>query len=291
MNSTCHKLALMLAALAVLANRLPVANAEETTEAAPPTSVLHEKWQRAYQKIAQSIEMRRGRSELSLHPTALLYYTNPVRINEQHGAVFLWTMEGRPAVFASIWSALHRQDPNSRNVTHEWHSLLEESDVQARRGETVLWTSSEPGIAWQALPDLPSPGATRSARLVQMRSIARRLSAGIETSEEKSELRLMSQPLYRYPEKTPGAIDGAVFAFVMATDPELLVLLESQEEAKTPAWKVAFARFGNKPMTVKDGEQTIWSCDKATPYKRTGKYYLMWRAEQMPAEPEEEKPQ
>jgi hypothetical protein len=279
-NDAIRKVAweFLAVAIALLAT-CPVPAEEPATE-----PKLHEKWQRAYRRVAESIEMRRGETELSIHPAALLYYTNPVRTNEQHGAVFLWTLEGRPAVFASIWSALHRQQPGSRNVTHEWHSLLESSDVTARRSDKLLWTSDEPGIVWQSLAGLPVPAATRSARLIQMRGIVRRLSVGIETSEE-SELRLMSQPLFRYAEKTPGAIDGAVFAFGMATDPELLVLLEANSAAEKPAWKIAFARFGNQSMTVKDGEQTIWSCEKGIARQPTGKYYLMWRAEEMPADP------
>ena len=286
MSHKFHRLALLLLALCALAPGLSVAKSDEPQA----ESVLHEKWQRAYRRIAESIEMRRGETKLEIHSTALLYYTNPVRTNQQHGAIYLWTQGGRPAVFGSIWSALHLQQPGSRNVTHEWHSLLEESDVTARREDKLLWTSDEPGIAWQSLPGLPTPAEGRSARLIQMRGIARRFSVGIETSGE-SELRLMSQPLYRYAEKTPGAIDGAVFAFGMATDPELLVLLEASAAAKAPAWQVAFARFGNQAMTVKDGEQAVWSCEKGIARQPTGKYYLMWRAEQMPAEPAEEIPQ
>jgi hypothetical protein len=273
----------------------PALGQESPAQESPATepqaeTILHEKWQRAYRQIAESIEMRRGETKLTLYPAALLFYTNPVRTNEQHGAIFLWTSEGRPALFGSIWSGQPPQDPAHRAVAHEWHSLLEETDVTARRGDKLLWTSNEPGIAWQTLPELPSPAATRSARLVQMRGIVRRLSVGIEASQE-SELRLMSQPLYRYPEKTSGAIDGAVFSFGMATDPELIVLVEARDAAKSPAWQVAFARFGNLPMTVKDGERTVWSCEKGIARQPTGKYYLMWRAEQMPAEPKEEQSQ
>ena len=273
-------------ALAILASAAACAAAEEPEAG----TILHEKWQKAYRKIAESIEMRHGEAALTLQKAALLYYTNPVRTHGQHGAIFLWTLEGRPAVFASIWSELHRRDPASRNVIHEWHSLLKASDVTARRGEKLLWTSAEPGIDWQSLADLPEPAATRSGRLVQMRGIARRLSVGIESVEE-SELRLMSQPLFRYAEKTPGAIDGAIFAFAMTTDPELLVLLEANDSAEKPAWKVAFARFGNQPLTVKDGEKTVWSCEKAIDRQPTGKYYLMWGVEQMPAEPKEQQSQ
>ena len=87
-----------------------------------------------------------------------------------------------------------------------------------------------------------------------MRSLVRRYSVSIQV-EGESDLRLMAQPLFRYPEAVAGVVDGAVFSFAMSTDPELLVLLEDREAAGKPAWHVAFARFGNKAMTVKDGER------------------------------------
>jgi hypothetical protein len=246
-------------------------------------AVLRERWQRAYQSIAESIQMRRGERPLSLHKSPLLFYTNPVRQNDQHGSIYLWTEEGRPAVFASIWSALHRNNPADRNVTHEWHSLVESGDLQATRDGQVLWTSGEAGIAGQLLQETPAPAASRAARLVQMRSIARGLSANIEV-EGESELRLMPQPLYRYSEGVANASDGALFVFAMSTDPELIMLLEAGD-GRQPAWRVAFARFGNRPMTVADGQRILWSCGAGTPYQRAGKYYLMWRAERMAADP------
>ena len=76
-----------------------------------------------------------------------------------------------------------------------------------------------------------------------------------------------------------------LFAFAMTTDPELLVLLEDREMAGKPAWHIAFARFGNKGMKVSDGERTVWSCEQGAPGRSDGKYYLRWRAEEMPASP------
>ena len=68
--------------------------------------------------------MQHGQQRLTLLEKPLLFYTNPVRMNDQHGAIFLWTEAGRPAVIGSIWSAINRQNPSSRIVSHEWHSLL-----------------------------------------------------------------------------------------------------------------------------------------------------------------------
>jgi len=250
----------------------------------PGAATLHKKWQDKYRSIADSLEMRRGQVKLTLEPVALSYYTNPVRTNDQHGAIFLWTEGGRPAVFGSIWSAESRTDPKTRNVTHEWHSLVEDLDVTTTRKGQVLWNCGEPGIAWLPLAELAPPAASRAARLVQMRAIPRRYSVDIQ-AEGESDLRLGTQPLYRYPEKTAGAIDGAIFAFGMATDPELLVLVEAHDKDQKPAWHVAFARFGNKAMKVTEGERLVWSCGAGAPGRSEGKYHLFWRAEQMPAEP------
>jgi hypothetical protein len=244
---------------------------------------LREKWQKVYAEIAGSIEMRRGKMKLALEPTPLLFYTNPVRATDQHGSIFLWTDQGRPAVIGSIWSALNRTDTSLRNITHEWHSLVEEPDVQAVRGGQTEWTSGEPGIAWQALELTPAPASSRPLRLVQMREIARGLTATI-TAEEANELRLMTQPLYRYPEKPPAAIDGAIFVYSLATDPELVVLVEATNASGTPAYRLAFARFGNLAMAVKSGERTLWTCNRGTPGRSNGKYYLYWRVEQRKAD-------
>ena len=253
---------------------------------------LREKWQAVYAEIAQSIEMRCGEKKFALEEKPILFYTNPVRATDQHGTIFLWTDRGRPAVFGSVWSALNRTDTSLRNITHEWHSLVEEPDVQAVRGGQTDWTSGEPGIAWQSLHSeletAPAPASSRAGRLVQMREIARGLTAAI-TAEEANELRLMTQPLYRYPElsnleNAPGAIDGAIFVYSLATDPELILLVEATETTNKSAYRVAFARFGNLAMDVKQGERTLWTCDRGTPGRSNGKYYLHWRVEQRKAD-------
>lgn len=249
----------------------------------PADAALREKWQKVYREIAESLEMRHDKTKLLLHDAPLLYYSNPVRGTDQHGTMFLWTEEGRPAVLGSVWSGMDRQKPTLRNITHEFHSLVEDSKIESLVDGKTRWTSGERGIAWQALAGTPAPEATRTGRLVQMRVIARRLSASI-TAEEKNELRLLPQPLYRYPDKTAGAVDGAVFVFALATDPELVLLIEASADADTRVWKVAFARFGNLAMAVKDGERTLWTCERGTPGRSAGKYYLYWRVEQRPAE-------
>jgi len=247
---------------------------------------LPEIWQGAYRKIAETIEMHRGDARLKLEEKPLLFYTNPIRQNDQHGTIFLWTERGRPAVFGSIWSETNRMNSDVRNVTHELHSLAGTADVKATRSGKVLWSSDEPGIEWRTIENSPVPAASPPARLVQMRDLARRLSASLKAAAMVSDLRLMTQPLFRYPEKVDSAIDGGLFALVIATDPEIVVWIEAVEQEGKSLWRVAFARFSHFAMSVKDGERTIWSCEYVQPPLKSGRYHVVWRAEHMPANPQ-----
>ena len=73
-------------------------------------------------------------------------------------------------------------------------------------------------------------------------------------STDREELRLLPKPLYRYEPKAGPVIDGAVFAFVMGTDPESLLLIEAVKSggkqsgssrlpaARRASWKAATRR-------------------------------------------------
>lgn len=271
----------LLPAWLVVALIVPQVGLPQETDNLP----LADMWFRAYRKIAESIEMHRGDTILELEEKPLLFYTNPIRLNDQHGTIFLWTERGRPVVFGSIWSERNRMNSAVRNVTHEFHSLAETPDAEATRSGNVLWTAGEAGIDWRTIENSPVPAASRTTRLVQMRDMGRQLTASVRADGIDSDLRLMTQPLFRYPERVEGAIDGGLFAFALATDPEIVVWIEALEHGGQQQWRFAFARFGHFAMSVKDSERTIWSCPYVQPPLKRGKYCCVWRAEQMPADP------
>ncbi len=70
-----------------------------------------------------------------------------------------------------------------------------------------------------------APATTPAERLRQMRDLAREFHIVMETESGRSDLRLLTQPVYRYEAKT----DGALFAFVLTTDPEAWLLIEERE--------------------------------------------------------------
>jgi hypothetical protein len=97
----------------------------------------------------------------------------------------------------------------------------------------------------------------------------------------ESELRLMSRPLYEY-SAVQEVLDGAIFAFVMGTDPELFLLIEARTINSTTAWYWAFARFTHIGITARHGNQTVFECQHRRE-TTTMEYYPLFNAELRPA--------
>ena len=142
-------------------------------------------------------------------------------------------------------------------VDHELVSLSTER-VEARHKGDVVWRSEKPGIAWTAFAGAPTPASKRPARLAQMRTLAASLKGHLGTTvDRKFELRLLSQPIYRYPESD--AAEGAVFAYVHATDPEILLLLRANLKAEKPIWEFSAARMTMVNCFLAKDDKEVWS--------------------------------
>jgi hypothetical protein len=192
--------------------------------------------------------------KLQAEDAPLLRWTNPQR-DDNRGITVLWTLRGRPQAIACIYT--YGDDA----IDHEFQSLSAEA-LEARRNDKVVWRP-EPGVEWKPLPDAGRPAATAGQRLLQMRSLARRFAAVVHQNQDHHELRLLPQPLYRYPAPREAAdpSDGAILALVQATDPEVLLLLEVQDTKSGPAWHYALARMTDLPLEVQlDGKQ-VWSVE------------------------------
>jgi hypothetical protein len=192
--------------------------------------------------------------KLDLHAKPILRFDNPVG-GVVDGVVMLWTEAGRPAALGQVFVV------KSEYWIHEFQSVSSTPFVLTRPRLESPWQPRKAGIKFESIPGAPAPAGTRSGRLTQMKDIARRFSASDDfrvrsedTQTTKYELRLLPSPAYRYPEKSAAA-DGALFAFVHGTDPEVVLLLEADEGK----WKYACA-----PLTcwavqaAIDGKQ-VWS--------------------------------
>src|SRR5262249_571584 len=142
----------------------------------------------------------------------ILLWSNPAA-GEIHGNVFLWTVDERPVVIGSLykWFSPHT------HMSHEFQSLAADK-LQAKYQGRAVWAPAAPGVKFASLADAPLPTVTALQRLVQMRQLSKDFSATkVERDGSTGELRLLTQPVYRYADAPRGVIDGGLFAFVQGT--------------------------------------------------------------------------
>lgn len=210
---------------------------------------------------AKAYEMTAGEgAPLNLVPRPILNWTNPER-KTKAGSVFIWTdHDGRPAVAMCIYPS------GGGAFDHEFQSLST-SAIQAKLGVSYVWWPREAGINYAAVEDAKVPGKTQAVRLTQMRAFARKFSARIVGNNSRFKpLRLLTSPVYRYPEsKSEGKVtDGAIFVFVQGTDPEVLLLIEAvRDDEGTMQWRYALARMSMVRLEVSRNEKVVWTTEWA----------------------------
>jgi hypothetical protein len=190
------------------------------------------------------------------HPKPLLRWTNPVG-GAPDGIVVLWTDGVRPKLVATVFQN------KGGNWVQEYYSLAACSFV-VRDQTQVLWEPRKQADEFRSVDDSPTPADSAAKRLAQMRALAREFSAHDDfTSNNQStrhELRLLTNPIYRYAAAEDGVIDGAVFAFVLGTDPELLIVLEARQSGDgSETWFYRFEAMTYWPVEVKRQARSVWS--------------------------------
>ena len=184
------------ATLAVLAAAVaPHARGQEGTSKAAPERgerALLERWKReaaGYSIVAHA----EPEETLTLKDEPALRWTNPVR-NTDGGLVFVWTAHGRPEAV----SCFYRVRWEGRLVeAHEFLSLARVGLTGTREGRTV-WSPQGAGVDPRPIPGAPKPAASPAERLRQMRGLAHEFKASVDTDAGPTELRMLSQPVYRF---------------------------------------------------------------------------------------------
>ena len=223
-----------------------------------------EKWGRYYRQRAAEYEIRstgRERESLTFHPQPVLHWANPVIGNgSTHGECFLWTRDGRPEVFASVFSYHNAADTQRRVVAHVFNTLSTEDLAATHEGEVFWKPDRRSPEEFLPIANAPVPARSRPARLVQMRQLAREFSAtsGGTGSTEELDLRLLPQPMYRNAEESANTLDGALFVFVTGTDPELLLLIEARRQEGQLGWSALATRHSHLTLRLEHDGVEVW---------------------------------
>lgn len=209
-------------------------------------------------------------AELNSKP--LLRWSNPVS-NVIDGLVAAYGRGGRPDVLCQFH--MHR----SGFMSQEFAKITIEP-VTLKRGPKLVWQPNETWIEFKALEGAPAPAKIANLRLPQFRKEAQRFSVvddfEVEQVPTPNHLRLLAQPLVRYSDVEQGGtiVDGAVFSFVLGTNPEANLFLEIFKDGDTLRWRYAWTPMTIYALEAKLDDQSIWI---KPPYKQfcntEGPYY------------------
>jgi len=206
---------------------------------------------------------RRDQPQVTLQPEPLLRWNNHV-IREDDGMLFLWTagLKGRPVAAAQFFVV-------QSDWHHEFQSLSShgfDARCAGAGSENWSWQPERPGCDLLRADGIDSVADSAAQRLRQMKSIAERFSAAVDPSgkfESPEQLRLLTTPVYRYAVPEQGITDGALFAFVQGTNPEILVIVEAGgSKAEGLFWRYGFARMSSFFLRVYRGVKIVWKVDR-----------------------------
>jgi hypothetical protein len=185
--------------------------------------------------------------------TPIFRYSDELRKIEDAG-IWIWTRGGRPEGVMKVERYPVGLHPSP------WlfcFSSVSTNLVVAQWEDERTFKATKPGVQWKTLADKPL--GNRTARLIQMRDLARRFSAeliGTPDGGNRRQMRLLSKPLFRYPEKLTEGGDGAVFGFTgTGTNPDFLLLLD---ETPGTGWRYGLATMTAEGLVVKLNDELVW---------------------------------
>jgi hypothetical protein len=219
--------------------------------------------------------------ELKLEPKSVLRWSNP-GTGRVFGDLFIWTAAGRPEVAMSLFKTW---EP-AYGFHTELHSLSLVA-LESERDGVADWRPTQPGITLRDVPGATPPGDTAVKRLLQMRAIAGEFNAvltdyRLAAAGELQPLRMLTQPLYRYQSTDPELLDGALFGFVLGTDPEVFLLLEARRDGENGRWQFGLARMNNDSLAVMHKDREVWRIGRVESQDGLRDPYVLKRVPEAP---------
>jgi len=219
---------------------------------------------RRVMSLSAEFETPGGRAKAEIIEAPLLRYNNPAgQIVTLDSAVWAWGRVGRPVALASV------EEAGCELVS------LADKGVSLTGKSGFDWSPTASEVKWQILPAAPVPGDSPVVRARQMKETAKRFSATghYGSGQENTELRLLDRQLHRYADRDHGLLDGAIFAFVAGTNPEVILLVECREDRQQrPHWFYAFARLSAGALDARLGDQLVWNCPAISEWVASAPY-------------------
>lgn len=203
----------------------------------------------AIDQAADGYQLFMGRDRTPLTKEPVLRWLNATRATPE-GATFVWTHEGRPEAIGCVWD---------RGVLSMAFQSLSSTSLAAEYNGRTIWRPEKSNVEFSTFSQAPPVAETAVKRLSQMKELAARFTCRVADDRGGEELRLLPRPLYRYSTQRADLLDGALFAFVQGTDPEVILVLEAVVRDGASAWQFALTRRSILPLAAELDGHLIWA--------------------------------
>lgn len=230
---------------------LATADEKQTTNQTRDEKLAAERFELMKQRImAAKVTSEDQNFPQQFNPKPIFRYNDPTR---GHVSAAVWVLgdEGRPK--AIIASELDRLNHSRPAISYEYISMTKTPFVV--QGTDIRWTPRGTLFEFKTVPNAPAPDATPARRLIQLREMTKRFASHEIVGEEKCELRLLPQPALRYVPSRDDRADGAIFFLTFGTNPEVILLVESDGKK----WTYAAGRMtGAKVVELSFDDAIVW---------------------------------
>jgi hypothetical protein len=210
--------------------------------------------------------------DLELVPQPVLRFGDIPRANDK-GSVWIWQRDGRPQAILELY-----RGADGRSWVQVVHSLSAEA-LRADFGPGApTWAPSAAGIKWNSFSEAPVPADRPLVRARQIKDLSQKFTAHEfwDPNNSRYELRLLVQPVHKYTGAASSPVDGAVFLLCHETNPEVVLLIETDQESGGGArYRYALARLGHAELHVAFDKKEVWEQPRvANPTPRDA-YFLV----------------
>lgn len=200
-----------------------------------------------------------------LDPKVVMRWSNPVG-DVVDGLLTIYTPGpgARPAMIAHFH--LHGRVLNGLEM-HEFADV-HPGKVELFRGPRRIWSPQERYCKFEPLSAAPEPSPKAPLRLAQIKSMAQRFEVidgfrAPNSEPQPQPLRMMARPTYRYGQEDGELVDGALFTYVLGTDPEACLSIEIHRSGKTYTWEYAFFPMTIYSLDAKLDGKSVWKKPEA----------------------------
>jgi hypothetical protein len=202
----------------------------------------------------------------------VLRWTNPAA-GRVYGSTYVWLQDGRPVAVVCLFRNFQPWNTFNGELT-----ALAGTKLVAKRDGSVMWQPTD-DWKWRPVSGAPVPAASAGQRLVQMKALAGEFVVEVldtrnNAKGDEQTPRLLPKPLYRYDAEQTKNLDGGLFAFVLGTDPELMVLIECDTAGEKPEWRFGVGRMNRDAMRLKRKGETVWEAASFREHKPEDAYYF-----------------